>query len=70
MDPRPEYHRAALDWYPDEQLPIATSTGNQISSRLTSMTTANVLLVLPPKSEEKHEVKKGDVVKAMVIGRI
>lgn len=70
LDPRPEYHRAVLNWPSDDHLPFASSTGNQISSRLTSMASANVMLVLPPKSEERHEVKKGDVVKAMVIGKI
>ena len=70
LDPRPEYHRAVLRWMPGEHLPTAISTGNQISSRLLSMSSASVLLILPPKSEQKHIVSKGEVVQAMVIGRL
>ncbi|XP_071163721.1 gephyrin-like isoform X4 [Mytilus edulis] len=70
LDPRPEYHRAVLQWTDDEHLPTALSTGNQISSRLLSMSSSNVLLMLPPKSAQKQMVTKGEVVKAMVIGRL
>ncbi|XP_071079097.1 gephyrin-like isoform X2 [Haliotis cracherodii] len=70
LDPRPEYHRAVLAWTPGEAIPEATSTGNQISSRLLSMSTANALLMLPPKSETQTSLKKGDIVNAMVIGRL
>ena len=70
LDPRPEYHRAVLKWTAGEELPTALSTGNQISSRLLSMSTANILLILPPKTEERPSVSKGDVVQAMVIGRL
>jgi gephyrin len=58
-----------LKWTAGEELPTALSTGNQISSRLLSMSTANILLILPPKTEERPSVSKGDVVQAMVIGR-
>ena len=56
---RPEYHRATLDWEASGEdsrdgavrnatrLPLARSTGRQISSRLTSMRGAEVLLELP-----------------------
>lgn len=70
LDPRPEYYRAVLQWNELEDLPTAISTGNQISSRLISMSSANVLLVLPPKTEHKQIVTKGQVVQAMVIGRL
>ncbi|XP_046575609.1 gephyrin-like isoform X1 [Haliotis rubra] len=70
LDPRPEFHRAVVTWTPGEAIPEATSTGNQISSRLLSMSTANALLMLPPKSESKTALKKGDIVSAMVIGRL
>lgn len=70
LDPRPEYHRAVLKWTAGEELPTALSTGNQISSRLLSMSTANILLILPPKTEERPSVSKGGVVQAMVIGRL
>ena len=37
LDPRPEYHRAVLDWNSGKNWPVVVSTGNQISSRLLSM---------------------------------
>ncbi|KAK5619926.1 hypothetical protein CRENBAI_005085 [Crenichthys baileyi] len=50
LDPRPEYHRCILTWHHQEPLPWAQSTGNQVSSRLMSMRSANGLLMLnPPK---------------------
>ncbi|KAK6192731.1 hypothetical protein SNE40_004155 [Patella caerulea] len=70
LDPRPEYHRVVLSWKPDDPTPIATSTGNQISSRLLSMRCANALMMLPPKTDNFTEVKVGDIVDAMIIGRI
>lgn len=45
-------------------------TGNQVSSRLMSMRTANGLLMLPPKTEQYVELHKGEVVDVMVIGRL
>lgn len=44
--------------------------GNQVSSRLMSMRTANGLLMLPPKTEQYVELHKGEVVDVMVIGRL
>lgn len=70
LDPRPEYHRAVLTWQENDPIPKATRTGNQMSSRLLSMRTANVLLVLPPKSEEVQTIDSGTLVDAMVIGRL
>ncbi|KAL3873898.1 hypothetical protein ACJMK2_036977 [Sinanodonta woodiana] len=70
LDPRPEYHRVILTWSPDSPIPVATSTGNQISSRLLSMCTANGLLMLPPKSEEVSEIKMDTLVDVMIIGRL
>ena len=77
---RPEYHRATLDWeasggdfashdFADAgktktNLPLARSTGRQISSRLTSMRGAEVLLELP---RGPGSVAKGSVVSALVI---
>ena len=75
---RPEYHRATLDWEASggdfanfanadagkTNLPLARSTGRQISSRLTSMRGAEVLLELP---RGPGSVAKGSVVSALVI---
>lgn len=62
---RPEYHRAVLDWTGGESsLPIARSTGRQISSRLLSMRRADVLLELP---RGPGSVEKGAVVSALVV---
>ncbi len=66
FDPRPEYHRASLDW--SSGVPIATSTGSQCSSRLASMRSADVLLELPASSEVQRSMEKGDRVTALVIG--
>lgn len=46
------------------------SSGNQVSSRLMSMRSANGLLMLPPKTEQYVELHKGEVVDVMVIGRL
>lgn len=70
LDPRPEYHRVILRWFPDNSVPVAESTGNQISSRLLSVNSANALLLLPPKSKEKQEVLKDELVDAMIIARL
>ncbi|XP_056022350.1 gephyrin-like isoform X2 [Ostrea edulis] len=70
LDPRPEYHRAVLRWEEDDPIPHTTSTGNQMSSRLLSMKTANALLILPPKSESLQTIEPGSLVDAMIIGRL
>uniref|UniRef100_H3ASQ8 Gephyrin n=1 Tax=Latimeria chalumnae TaxID=7897 RepID=H3ASQ8_LATCH len=70
LDPRPEYHRCILTWHHQEPLPWALGTGNQMSSRLMSMRSANGLLMLPPKTEQYVELHKGEVVDVMVIGRL
>ena len=70
LDPRPEYHRVVLTWEPDSLVPVARSTGNQISSRLLSVNMANALLILPPKKPEKQEIQKDEIVDAMIIARL
>ena len=66
---RPEYHRATATW--DRTLNEgrggyrAASTGVQVSSRLLSMRTANVLLELP---QAEGVLPAGSVVSALVIG--
>lgn len=54
-------------WVP---VPFLHVAGNQVSSRLMSMRTANGLLMLPPKTEQYVELHKGEVVDVMVIGRL
>ena len=51
-------------------LSVPLSQGNQVSSRLMSMRSANGLLMLPPKTEQYVELHKGEVVDVMVIGRL
>ncbi|KAK7104434.1 gephyrin-like [Littorina saxatilis] len=70
LDPRPEYHRAVVTWSPGQDVATATSTGNQISSRLLSLREANVLLRLPPRSTELTTVHEGEVVDALVIAPV
>ncbi|WAR19582.1 GEPH-like protein [Mya arenaria] len=70
LDPRPEYHRVVLTWTQGSQLPEARSTGNQISSRLLSVNSANALLLLPPGTAEKTEVAAGEILDAMIIARL
>ena len=50
-------------------LPLATSTGQQCSSRMTSMI-ANGILVLPTSNELKRRVLKGEILDAIVIGSL
>lgn len=74
LDPRPEYHRAFVTWpvdgSPDEAYPSAVSTGNQHSSRLLSMNEANCLVMLPGKTKDKPNVRKGEILSALMIEKI
>ena len=71
LDPRPEFHRCVLEWSEEGDLPTAVSTGNQISSRLLSMSNANALAMLPSSDGREEKIlKEGTVVDAMIIGRI
>ncbi|KAF4523361.1 hypothetical protein B566_EDAN005515 [Ephemera danica] len=69
LDPRPEYCRAVLEWPkpPSAELPTAHLTGHQASSRLLSMHSANVLLVLPPRTEQQKLLPAGTLVSAMIL---
>jgi len=66
---RPEYHRAIATWdstlHGGEGGFRAASTGSQVSSRLLSMRTANVLLELP---QAEGKLVAGSIVSALVIG--
>ena len=68
LDPRPEFYRCVLSWQDNDPVPVAHGTGNQISSRLLSLRSANALLMLPPRSDEVKEMTTGSVVDAMIIG--
>lgn len=70
LDPRPEYHRAALTWLPDNPVPKAISTGNQISSRLLSFSSAKCLLILPGRTEKLQVLPAGTLVNALVVARL
>ncbi|XP_055879906.1 gephyrin-like isoform X4 [Biomphalaria glabrata] len=70
LDPRPEYHRASLTWDADDATPTAHTTGNQISSRLLSMSCASVLMMLPASSPGASHIPKGALVDALVIGPV
>ena len=71
MDPeRPEYHRAVASWMARADGSeggelLAQSTGGQISSRLLSARSANLLLEIP---QAKGVLAAGTVVTALVIG--
>ena len=67
LDPRPEFQRAHVKWVKEENVYMATSTGNQCSSRLLSMKTANALLVLPPRSDSRPRLPAGLTVNALLI---
>jgi gephyrin len=71
LDPeRPEYHRASARWaaradgVPGGEL-VAASTGGQISSRVLSLRSANVLLEVPRGS---GALEAGTVLPALVVG--
>ena len=67
LDPRPEYHRAVLQWVPHRDCPLAVSTGSQCSSRLLSVRSANALLVLPPRTQHLTQLQRGSKVQAMLL---
>lgn len=70
LDPRPEYYRGCLTWQKGDDVPTVYGTGSQMSSRLLSMKSANVLLMLPPRTNECSTLKANTVVDAIVIGEI
>lgn len=63
---RPEYHRALVVAKEDGML-YASSTGGQRSSRIGSFKGANALLCMPAG---KGEMKKGDKVDALLMGKL
>ncbi|XP_043466682.1 gephyrin isoform X2 [Leptopilina heterotoma] len=67
LDVRPEFMRAILQWDDSDPHPQAYTTGNQTSSRLLNCRNANALLLLPSRTEEIMQIKKGDLVNAMLL---
>lgn len=71
LDWRPEYHRVSLQWHPDQFLPSAASTtANQLSSNVLSLSRASGLAVLPAKTAEKGTIPKGSVVDVIIIDQL
>lgn len=66
LDSRPEFRRAWLQHGSD--IPLAITTGNQISSRILSLSGANVLLKIPAKSAHHTIMKAGEMVHALWLG--
>lgn len=62
---RPEYHRVSLTF--EDGVYKATTTGNQISSRLLSMVSADALLILPQGKEKGDSIPKHSVVNAYLL---
>ena len=70
LDPRPEFHRALLRAGDDGTIK-AHSTGGQRSSRVASLSGANGLVALPPRTDQgPKELLSGSFVDAVVIGQI
>ncbi|ODM89039.1 Gephyrin, partial [Orchesella cincta] len=69
LDPaRPEYHRVTLNWNTETGIPLASSTGNQISSRLLSCNTANALMLLPKAGDLPNGVATvGSIMTALLL---
>ncbi|KHJ88115.1 hypothetical protein OESDEN_12094 [Oesophagostomum dentatum] len=65
LDARPEYRRAWLQH--GGNLPVAISTGNQISSRLMSLSGATVLLRIPSKTDVCPKLKAGEGVEELIV---
>ncbi|KAK6757529.1 hypothetical protein RB195_015381 [Necator americanus] len=68
LDARPEYKRAWLQH--GNPVPLAITTGNQLSSRLMSLCGANVLLKIPSKSKDCDILRVGEVVDALWLGAL
>ncbi|KAJ1369908.1 hypothetical protein KIN20_031502 [Parelaphostrongylus tenuis] len=51
-------------------IPLAITTGNQISSRLLSLSGANVLLKIPAKSSQCTTLRAGQIVDALWLGSV
>ncbi|KAJ1563778.1 hypothetical protein HK096_011069 [Nowakowskiella sp. JEL0078] len=70
LDSRPEFYRAVLKVNDEGTGFVAQGTGNQRSSRMMSLRSANSILVLPGRSDSLEEIKKGELVDALLLGPI
>jgi len=59
LDLRPEYQRVWIKFEAGKSVGVATNTGNQMSSRTTSVAQANGLLILPGKTDSLQEIPAG-----------
>jgi len=59
LDPRPEYQRVWVEFEIGNSVGVATNTGNQISSRTTSVAQANGLMILPGRTDQLQEISAG-----------
>ncbi|KAJ3310721.1 hypothetical protein HDV04_004677 [Boothiomyces sp. JEL0838] len=64
LDSRPEFQRVVVKYNGQDW--IATGTGNQISSRITSFLNANALLKLP-SSKERKTIATGELIDAYLL---
>uniref|UniRef100_A0A914RHG6 MoeA C-terminal domain-containing protein n=1 Tax=Parascaris equorum TaxID=6256 RepID=A0A914RHG6_PAREQ len=70
LDSRPEYRRAWLrSSNSDVPEAVCTST-NQLSSRMLNLRGANLLLVLPARSDTCSVIEEGHIVDALIIGTL
>ena len=72
LDPRPEFHRVAIEAIAKPPYLIARSTGGQRSSRTVSLAGANGLVCLPSGSAPgtRREIAQGEIVDAILMGRL
>lgn len=70
LDLRPEYVRVHLSFQPGEAVGDARVTGDQMSSRQSSMTQANGLMLLPGRTESLSQVENGFVTDVILIGSL
>lgn len=69
LDSRPEYVRAKVTYVASDGLFYASMPVNQMSSRLASLISADVLLHLPGATDNVKEVSQGSKLKATVINQ-
>jgi len=70
LDARTEYHRVEIQWEGNNPIPRAISTGSQMSCRLLSMSKANGLAILPPKSDKVAHISQGTLVDVIIIEQL
>lgn len=69
LDPRTEFHRVIIR--AENGGLMARSTGGQRSSRVASLSGANGLVVVPPRTKNGPEsLEAGEFAEAVVIGEI